>query len=120
MYFPLPTVVLLDLNMPGRDGFDVLEWIREQPGLRRLRVYVLSASDRAQDIARAYDLGANSYLVKPRNLDGLTKLATGLVTWLRLNRFAPMGPTIDSEPCGYALPGDSGPRSELTRYFAAR
>jgi CheY-like chemotaxis protein len=94
--FPLPTAVLLDLNMPRKNGFEVLEWIRLQPTLRRLRVYILSASSRAQDIEQAYDLGANSYLVKPGNLDGLMVLAKCLVSWLKLNHFAPIGETNDS------------------------
>jgi len=88
--FPLPTAVLLDLNMRGKDGFEVLEWIRHQPTLKRLRVYILSASNRPQDIQRAYDLGANSYLVKPGNLDGLLAMAKCLVSWLKLNHFAPI------------------------------
>ena len=85
--FPFPTAVLLDLNMPRKDGFAVLAWIRRQPGLKQLRVYVLSASSRAEDIQRSYDLGANSYLVKPGNLDGLMHLAKTLVAWLRLSQF---------------------------------
>ncbi len=88
--FPLPTALLLDLNMPRKSGFDVLRWIREQPPLECLRVYVLSASNRAEDIRQAYDLGANSYLVKPRNLDGLMHLARTLLGWLRLSHFAPL------------------------------
>lgn len=94
--FPLPTTVLLDLNMPRKNGFEVLEWIRQQPALRRLRVYILSASSRAQDIERAYDLGANSYLVKPGNLDGLLSMAKILVSWLRLSHFASLVDTADS------------------------
>lgn len=88
--FPLPTAMLLDLNMPGKNGFELLEWIRQQPSLKRLRVYILTASSRPEDIVRAYDLGANSYLVKPGNLDGLMHLAQSLVGWLRLNHFAPL------------------------------
>jgi CheY-like chemotaxis protein len=95
--FPLPTTVLLDLNMPRKNGFEVLEWIRQQPDLRRLRVYILSASSRTQDIERAYDLGANSYLVKPGNLDGLMTMAKCLVAWLRLSHFAPMSPVSESQ-----------------------
>ena len=94
--FPLPTTVLLDLNMPRKDGFEVLDWIRHQPALRRLRVYILSASSRAQDIERAYDLGANSYLVKPGNLDGLLIMAKCLVAWLRLSHFAPVTEASES------------------------
>lgn len=94
--FPLPTTVLLDLNMPRKNGFEVLEWLRQQPGLKRLRVYILSASARPQDIERAYDLGANSYLVKPGNLDGLMHLAKCLVSWLQLSHFAPLITESDS------------------------
>ena len=94
--FPLPTIVLLDLNMPRKNGFEVLTWIREQPALRRLRVYIMSASNRAEDIQRVYDLGANSYLVKPGNLDGLMHLAKTLVAWLKLSHFAPLTETSES------------------------
>jgi len=85
--FPLPTVVLLDLKMPRKNGFEVLAWIRQQPDLKRLRVYILSASSRPDDIQRAYDLGANSYLVKPSTLDELTTMAQGLLAWLKLSHF---------------------------------
>ena len=85
----MPVAVLLDLNMPRVNGFQVLEWIRQQPGLRQLRVYILSASSRAEDIERAYALGADSYLVKPTNLSELTELAKALLTWLRLSHFTP-------------------------------
>jgi len=63
--YPLPCLVLLDLKMPRKDGFEVLQWIREQPELRALRVVVLTASDHIIDVNRAYQLGANSFLVKP-------------------------------------------------------
>lgn len=99
--FGMPTVVLLDLHMPRRNGFEVLTWIREQPALRRLPVYILSASNRPEDIARACDLGANAYLVKPGNLDGLMHLAQTLLTWIRLTHFAPVKSaeeTLASDP----------------------
>jgi CheY-like chemotaxis protein len=63
--FPLPTLVLLDLKMPGIDGFEVLAWIRKNPNLRGLRVVVLTSSDDTKDVNRACQLGANSFLVKP-------------------------------------------------------
>jgi CheY-like chemotaxis protein len=85
--FPLPTVLLLDLNMPGKDGFEVLAWIGLQSRLRYLRVYVLSASSQPEDIQRAYDLGASAYLVKPGNLNGLMLLAQSLIAWLKLCHF---------------------------------
>jgi len=93
----MPTVVLLDLNMPRKSGFEVLEWIRQQPALNQLCVCILSASSRPEDIERAYDLGANAYLVKPGNLAGLTHLGTSLLAWLRLVQFAPLN-TDDVPP----------------------
>ena len=63
--YPLPTMLLLDLKMPRLGGFDVLEWVRLQAGLRRLVVVVFTSSNDQNDINRAFELGANSYLVKP-------------------------------------------------------
>src|SRR3989442_654748 len=57
--YPLPALLLLDLKMPRKDGFEVLRWIRQEPGLRSLRVVVLTSSDRLQDVNLAYQLGAN-------------------------------------------------------------
>ena len=85
--FPLPTVLLLDLNLPQKSGFEVLAWIRQQPGLKRLHVFILSASNRKEDIQRAYELGANSYLIKSGNMDELMVLAKCLLAWLRLSHF---------------------------------
>jgi DNA-binding response OmpR family regulator len=72
--YPLPQLVLLDLNMPRLNGFDVLEWVRQQSGLSRLQVVIFSSSDEAKDINRAYGLGANWHLVKPHSMDALTAL----------------------------------------------
>ena len=109
--FPMPSIVLLDLNMPGRSGLEVLEWIRRQPPLKHLPVYILSASSRLEDIERAYKIGANSYLVKPGNLDGLLQMARNLGTWLDLGRFAPQ-----DESNGSAAPaaGGNGLESHMT------
>jgi CheY-like chemotaxis protein len=68
--FALPSLVLLDLKMPGMDGFDVLRWIRQDPTLKALRVVVLSSSDDMRDVNTAYKLGANSFLIKPADFDG--------------------------------------------------
>ncbi|MDP6353444.1 MAG: response regulator [Alphaproteobacteria bacterium] len=62
---PTPDLVLLDLNMPGKDGRDSLREIRADSRLRRLPVVVLSTSSDSIDVDQSYDLGANSYLVKP-------------------------------------------------------
>ena len=65
--YPLPRVLLLDLKMPLKGGFEVLEWLRLQPGLRRLLVVIFTSSELPEDVNRAFDLGANSYLVKPHD-----------------------------------------------------
>jgi CheY-like chemotaxis protein len=83
--FPLPALVLLDLKMPGIDGFEVLSWIRQQPSLKTLRVIVLTSSEAIRDVNRAYQLGANSFLVKPmdpEDLDRLTQAINDYWIWL--------------------------------------
>ena len=71
--FPFPDLVLLDLKMPKMDGFEVLRWLRQQPVLKRLRVIVLTNSARECDVELAYEVGANSYLVKPTHFEDLVK-----------------------------------------------
>ena len=63
--FPLPDLLLLDLKMPRKSGFEVLEWLRTQPSLSHLRVVVLTTSAELRDVNRAYALGAASFLTKP-------------------------------------------------------
>ena len=75
---PLPILFLLDLKMPRLDGFDVLKWLRQHPTLRRLCVVVFSSSNEPQDINLAYDLGANSYAVKPTDPGGLETFVRAL------------------------------------------
>ena len=85
---PLPGLVLLDLNLPYWSGFEVLEWIRKQPQFRRLPVLIFSSSNRPDDIARAYDTGANGFLVKPNALADLQTLVLAVRDfWLLHNRF---------------------------------
>ena len=76
--FPLPSLVLLDLKMKGIDGFEVLRWIRQQPALMRLRVVVLTSSNAVSDVNLAYQLGANSFLVKPVDFDRLVEISQAL------------------------------------------
>ena len=84
---PLPDLLLLDLKMPKLNGFDVLAWLRRQPGLKRLLVTVLTSSDQPQDINRAYDLGANSYLLKPHSSHELSDLVKRVQKyWLEVNQ----------------------------------
>src|SRR5215475_4585873 len=83
---PLPQLLLLDLRMPRLDGFEVLQWLRLQPGLRRLLVIVFTCSELPEDVNRAFELGANSYLVKPVDLMKLEETVRYLDTyWVKLN-----------------------------------
>jgi CheY-like chemotaxis protein len=85
--FPLPFLVLLDLKMPGMDGFEVLHRVRSEPDLRRLLVVVLTSSNLQSDVDRAYELGANSYLVKPVEFDEMVSMVQRFeVYWGEINR----------------------------------
>jgi CheY-like chemotaxis protein len=81
-----PVCVLLDVKLPRVSGLEVLAWIRNQPRLRRLPVILLTSSSQTADINRAYDLGANSFLVKPPDLDSLTQLVKTVAHyWVQTN-----------------------------------
>jgi len=82
-----PALMLLDLKMPRKTGFEVLEWLRRQPGLKRIVVVVMSSSNLMSDVNRAYELGCNSYLLKPGNVDQLAEMVKLINSyWLLLNR----------------------------------
>jgi CheY-like chemotaxis protein len=66
---PRPDLILLDLNLPGKDGEDVLEDLRDDPQLRSIPVIVLTSSRAEEDIVRSYELHANAYLTKPVDPD---------------------------------------------------
>lgn len=77
--YPFPMLLLLDLKLPRKSGIEVLGWIRQQDSpLKRLPVIVLTSSRQAIDINRAYELGANSYLVKPVTFEGLLEMVKAL------------------------------------------
>jgi CheY-like chemotaxis protein len=83
---PIPTLILLDLKLPRKSGLEVLAWIRQQSQLKRLLVVVLTASRETPDINKAYDMGANSYLVKPVSFhDFLEMIRTLDLYWLMFN-----------------------------------
>ena len=63
--YPLPSLILLDLTLPRKSGLEVLAWCRRQPGLKSIPIIMLSSSQSNRDLERAYELGANSCLVKP-------------------------------------------------------
>jgi len=76
--YPLPELVLLDIKMPRTDGFEVLRWIRQQPAFARLTVVMLTSSDEIRDVNLAYQLGANSFLVKPLDFWNAADLSQAL------------------------------------------
>jgi CheY-like chemotaxis protein len=75
--------------MPKKNGFDVLAWVRTQPGLKRVPFIVVTASACRDDIERAFELGANGYLVKPSDLEKLVDMIRCLREWLEINQFPP-------------------------------
>jgi two-component system response regulator len=85
-----PALVLLDINLPGINGHEVLRQLRERPSTRRVPVVVLTTSDDEADILRSYDLGVNSYLRKPVEFRDFTSLVQQLgLYWLNTNIRAP-------------------------------
>jgi CheY-like chemotaxis protein len=86
---PRPHLVLLDLRLPRLDGFHVLRTIKASPELRAIPVVVLTTSEATLDMSKAYDLHANSYLVKPVDFDRFVALMRDVEGyWLRWNREA--------------------------------
>ena len=84
--YPFPNLVLLDLKLPGVDGFEVLRQIKSTPLLKRLPVVILTSSKEEGDRALSYDIGANSYLVKPVSFDGFLGVIRQINGyWLTLN-----------------------------------
>jgi CheY-like chemotaxis protein len=79
--YPLPSLVLLDIHLPRKSGFQILEWIRKRSGLKQMPVIMISGSADQASIDRAYHLGVNSYLVKPSSFGGLVELVQGLATY---------------------------------------
>ena len=78
---PLPAVILLDLNMPRKDGATALKEIKEDPRLQRIPVVVLTTSRSEDDVDRLYELGASSFITKPLNYDRLRELANALTQY---------------------------------------
>ena len=71
---PRPGLILLDLNMPRKDGREALDEIKRDPHLRKIPVVILTTSEAEEDILRSYDLGVNSFIVKPVTFEGLVEV----------------------------------------------
>ncbi|MBC8153136.1 MAG: response regulator [Bacteroidetes bacterium] len=81
--FPMPNLLMLDLNMPRKNGFQALQEIKDDPRLRRLPVIIMTTSSADEDVARSYDLGVNSFITKPFNFSRLIEMIGALKTyWL--------------------------------------
>ena len=94
--YPLPCMLLLDLNLPLKTGLELLKWLRAQPSLATLPVIVFTSSSQSRDIQAAYELGANAYLVKPSTPDKLEQTVRTIKEfWLQQNRPPPDPDAID-------------------------
>ncbi|MBK7999153.1 MAG: response regulator [Verrucomicrobia bacterium] len=86
-----PGLILLDLNMPRKDGREALQEIKSDPQLRSIPVVVLTTSKADTDISRIYELGANSFITKPVSFDALVKVMGDLVHyWFELVELPPL------------------------------
>jgi len=81
---PLPCLVLLNLKLPKKSGLEVLEWMRQQPKLRRIPVVIVTTSGEERDRRRALELGAREYYIKPIDSGGLLRLAKKVHTYTRM------------------------------------
>lgn len=112
--FPLPNLLLLDLKMPRKDGFDVLRWVRKQPCLAGLPILVLTSSDALHDVNLAYQLGANSFLVKPIEFENCVQLGNLIKEyWLDRSKQGEISRPV-REP---AQPQDTGSSLRPRRWF---
>ncbi|MEI8202714.1 MAG: response regulator [Bacteroidota bacterium] len=87
---PRPDIILLDLNMPRKDGREVLEEIKTDPELKRIPVVILTVSQAEEDIIKSYDLHANCYISKPVDLDQFVKIVKSLENfWFTIVKLPP-------------------------------
>jgi CheY-like chemotaxis protein len=90
---PRPDLILLDLNLPRKDGREVLAEIKSDPVLKRIPVVVLTTSEAEQDIVKSYELHANCYVTKPVDLDQFISVVKSVENfWLTVVKLPPMGP----------------------------
>lgn len=88
--FPPPTLVILDLHLPRKSGFDVIQWIRSRPELEKLQVYMLTSSP--DDLDQAMSLGVSDYFTKPMGFEPLVGVVRAIATrwWFRTEAYAPI------------------------------
>jgi CheY-like chemotaxis protein len=90
--YPLPTLLLLDIKLPRKDGFEVLDWIRHHPNLAPLGVIMLTGSPRSEDVNRAYRMGVNSYVSKPVDASGFVDILKALgAHWFQHSKVPDLG-----------------------------
>jgi chemotaxis family two-component system response regulator Rcp1 len=94
---PLPDLILLDLNLPRKDGREVLAEIKEDPELRLVPVVVLTTSEAERDLLKSYDLHANAYVVKPMDLDRFIEIVEAIENfWFTIVKL----PQVDDRKSG--------------------
>jgi CheY-like chemotaxis protein len=79
--YPMPHLIVMDIKMPRKTGLEVLEWIKKDGFLKRISVVIVSSSDQPSDINRAYELGANAYMVKPVDFQAVQDLFQSIIRY---------------------------------------
>jgi two-component system, chemotaxis family, response regulator Rcp1 len=93
---PRPDVILMDLNMPRKDGRRTLQEIKEDPDLMSIPVVILTVSDAEEDVIKSYNLHANCFVTKPLDLDELSKVVRGIEDfWFSIVRLPPNGTVVN-------------------------
>ena len=87
---PLPKLIVMDIKMPRKSGFDVLQWVKNDGPLRRIPIVIVSSSDNPADINHAYELGANAYMIKPMDLRAVEHLFSSITHYWGLECAKPV------------------------------
>lgn len=107
--YPLPSLVLLDINLPLKTGFEVLKTIRATPSIKALPVVILTSSPLPEDILTARELGADHYLVKPLNVEKLAQVMKMVFDRFVLNRGEFQTSGSGRKQPGHSRPGRQNP-----------